>query len=321
MKVTMLSFRDYAGSAYKMWEAISQNTDVDIELFTGSHANKLGHPIRTLVTDLNRAEVQERIDSSDVLHFKGDWPPNDGYLGLKVSHKPIIITTSGGFFRKKGPCGGLGRYSVAHYGNVTQGTSFEPDLLYPEFSDIWTPHPIDSYDKVIEWKKPEVPILMHMPTTQSKKDTNFIVAVFNELKKNIEVDIRLTGKTTFARAVEMRRESTIFFDQFKVGFYGNSAIEAMQYGIPTAAWISPEARGQAKGSLKGCPIITEPKDINAWVNRIIEILSSDMTELSIKTKQWCDDIHSYQAVAKQWKEIYHGVSRKETSLPISPRHV
>ena len=128
MKVIILSQIDYAGSAYKMFQAIKRHTDIQINLFSGPSENNLGHPIHNLVTDSNRAALQEIIDDADILHFKGDWPPVDGYLGLKIPDKPIILTTSGSFFRKK-----------EHGGNCLSSTPFA-DEVFPD-------HPINCVKK------------------------------------------------------------------------------------------------------------------------------------------------------------------------------
>jgi glycosyltransferase involved in cell wall biosynthesis len=139
----------------------------------------------------------------------------------------------------------------------------------------------------------------------------------------MKIDLLVIRGLTFKRAVELRKDATMFFDQFRVGFYGNSAIEAMQFGIPTAAWISPEAIKQAGGALEGCPVITMDKDADLWVDTLADILSDStkMEELSVQNKEWCDKMHSYQAIAKQWKKIYHAIQGKTQEIPRSPRDI
>lgn len=303
MRVTILSYIDYAGSGYKVWEALSNHTDIDVELYAGPHRNKLHHPSRNIVTPDNIEEVQARVDSSDVIHLKGDWPAMNPYLGLQILHKPVVVTVSGNFFRKKKD-GGLEKFNLHNHRKATVRTSFEPDLLYPDFSNIWTPHPVDSIGKPNIWQPSDKPLLLHMPTNRQKKNTLFIIAVLNQVRKQVHCEVQMLEGLTFQQAMETRKRATIFFDQFKVGFYGNSAIEAMQYGIPVACYISPFARSRAP-KLRDCPVIdTSDLNIKHWVRTIISTLQSDMQSLSNKTKQWCDDIHSYQVIAAQWREIY-----------------
>lgn len=296
MKITMLSEIDYAGSGHKLCEAIRRHTNHNIKLFTGRYYNPYEHPTNFMK---DRKVVQRRIDESDIVHLKGDFPPREGYMKLKIMHKPIIVSTSGSHFRKK-YFGGYEKFPVIFYKDAVLRTAFTPDLCYPEYSDIWTPHPIEPGD--IQWQRSDPPVLMHTPSRRDVKGTEFIMRVFDKLKN---VNIRVLENVPFDAVIEERKKATIFFDQFKVGFYGNSAIEAMTYGIPTAAYISTLSRVQA--DLVDCPVISDHKKVPLWVRRIEETLDSDMDDLSIRTKQWCDKLHSYKAVAKQWDKIYNSI--------------
>lgn len=302
MKVIILSQIDYAGSAYKLFKAIKTHTDIDINLFSGRPENALNHPIHNLVVDSNRQAVQALVNNADILHFKGDWSPDDGYLGLKIPDKPIVLTTSGSFFRKR-EHGGLERYTAKDYKRATLKTSFEPDLLYPEYSDIWTPHPIDSEDKPMLGLQTANPIFMHIPSSPERKGTDFVKKLFAVLEKRIKCRTEVVTGVNFEKAQALKKISTIYFDQFFVGFYGNSALEAMQYGIPTAAWISPMAIRQAEGQLKNCPVINlDPTDAYWAADRVINALG--MADLQKWTKRWCDDVHGYRAIAAQWMKLY-----------------
>jgi len=302
MKVVILSQIDYAGSAFKLFEAVRRHTDIDINLFSGRPDNRLGHPVNNLVYDGNRREVQRIVNDADILHFKGDWPPDDGYLGLTIPQKPIVLTTSGSFFRKS-KYGGIGKYTVKDYRRATIRTSFETDLLYPEYSDIWTPHPIDSDDKPILRRQTANPVFYHIPSSPERKGTDFVTRVFDILRRRISCRAYVTTGVDFDTAVALKKISTVYFDQFFVGFYGNSALEAMQYGIPTVAWISPMAVEQAHGQLTDCPVINEDRsDPERTAERIISLFADD--ELAVRTKRWCDSIHGYRAVASMWERIY-----------------
>lgn len=307
MKVVLLSRIDFAGSAFKLFQALKRHTDFDVQLFSGAAQNKLNHPINVLVTRNNLHKVQQQVNKADILHFKGDWPPTDGYLGLKIpKNKPIVITTSGSFFRKK-EYGGIGRYSNDDYKNVTLKTSFEPDLLYPEFSSIWTPHPIDSEDKPNIWQRGTSPVFMHIPSNAARKGTPFVEKVFDEIRDVMrKSETHIVSGIKFAESIKLKQRASIYFDQFKVGFYGNSALEAMQWGIPVVCWISPMAIEQANGQLNGCPIINEDES-DAIKTAMKAIRSIENPKASLQTKEWCDEKHSYKAVAKQWVNLYKSI--------------
>jgi hypothetical protein len=302
MKVIILSQIDYTGSAFRLFEAVKRHTDIDINLFSGPPENKLNHPVNNLVNNSNRNRVQEIVNQADILHFKGDWPPVDGYLGLKIPDKPIVITTSGTFFRKK-IHGGFERFTTKDYYRATLKTSFETDLLYPEYSDIWTPHPVDSDDKPNIWQPSKRPLFLHIPSSPERKGTEFVHQVFSILKRKIACDAEIITGVDFKTSLELKKKATIYFDQFMVGFYGNAALEAMQWGIPVCAWISETAIQQAKGKLLNCPIINRSmKSPERTADKIIQVYNDP--ELSVRTKKWCDKIHGYRAIAKIWNDLY-----------------
>jgi len=301
VRITILSIKDYAGSGYKLAEAIGRHTDHVVHFYTGRYKNVFNHPTGVHVTRENVADVQGIVDSSDIVHVKGDWPANDGYLGLKIMHKPTVQTVGGGFFRKKSH-GGLERYKPGDY-NATLKTAFTPDLCYNGYSDIWTPHPIDSNAVQNTWTKPPIPVLLHMPSNKAKKDTRFAVQVMEEVKRNIPCEIRVITGVDHKTSIEEKKRATIYFDQFKVGFYGNSAIEAMQYGVPTACYIIDPAMKYIEHS----PIISGVKNAEIMAGGIINILQSSMEELSARTWEWCNGVHSYRAVARQWNDLYAGI--------------
>jgi len=305
MKVIMLSQIDYAGSAFRTFEAIRRYTNININLFSGPPDNHLNHPIWNLVTKANRPLLQKLVNEADILHFKGDWPPLDGYLGLKIPDKPIVLTTSGTFFRKK-IHGGFERFTVKDYYRATLKTSFEPDLLYPEYSDIWTPHPVDSDNKAIIKRDNSIPFFCHIPSTPERKGTEFVKRVFEILKRKINCRAEVITGVNFNQSLQIKQSVSIYFDQFMVGFYGNAALEAMQWGIPVTAWISPDAISQAKGKLKNCPLINEDQsDPLATAGRIIAAYRDQ--SLTEATKKWCDSIHGYKAIAEIWVKLYQSL--------------
>jgi len=300
MKITILSEIDYAGSGHKLCEALRRHTKHDVVIYTGLYPNRLNLPQSPIT---NRRQAQKRVDMSDIIHLKGDFPPKDGYLGLRIMHKPIVITVSGSHFRKKED-GGYGKYHILQYKDACVRTSFEPDLLYPEYNGTWTPHPIDSTSKPRLWNRSKPPLLMHMTTSRENKGTAFIEEVFKTLNKRNNLIIQIPQIMPMEQAIQARREATIYFDQFKVGWYGNSALEAMQYGIPVACWISDFAISRVHTEISTCPVISTIKEIDLWVAKIECLLGSDLDKLSKDTKRYCDEMHSYESVAKQWDKIY-----------------
>ena len=307
MRITMISKADFAASGYKTVEAIKRHTDHDIEIYVKRNTSRLGHKHGTFIRSDNFHEIQERINESDIVHVKGDWPPGTGYCNFQIMHKPVIVSVSGGYFRKKEHTG-LGQFHPWQYARATLKTAMTPDLCYPEYSDIWTPHPIDSDNNDIEWERPSPPLFIHSRVSEKKggkKGTDFIKKVWKHVAKKRKIETEYITGIKLSDVIEARKRATIFFDQFGVGFYGNSAIEAMQYGIPTCGWIASWALEQVRGDLMECPVLSLfEKDVEKWAKMILDTLDSDMVDLSIQTKKWCDMIHGYKAIAAQWDELY-----------------
>jgi len=308
----MLTDTDWAGSGRRMYEAIKLHTNHDIEYYSRLDSGNIFSIKRggTPLTPNNVKEVQERINQSDIIHLKGDWPAVvlESTYGLKIRHRPVVQTVSGGFFRKKNtPIKGIGkgRYKPELYKDCALRTSFEPDLMYDEYQPcVLTPYPIDCLSLPNEWEQTDPPTFTHFPSDPRRKGTKFLTQVFNELSKDVEFKVVVPKKrVSHKEAMSLRMGSTIYFDQFVVGAYGNAAVEMMQYGIPVAAWIPDWATGRSNGAMDGHPIITADLDISSWVDAIKEELK-DLPALSVKTKEWCDNKHSYQAIAKLWDGLY-----------------
>ena len=310
MKITLFTFIDFAGSGRKLYEAIDKHTDHDIKFYSEVGRNEYAIPRGGInIFKVPRAELQERIDSSDIIHLKCDWPASlyERRWRVKIRHKPIVQTVSAGLFRKTS-MKGKAKFKPTQYGDCALRTSFETDLLYPEYNGILTPYPIDSMENEIEWKMSVPPVFYHHPTTEKSKNTKFIVDVFNRFT-DAEIQVKKDRiRVPQVISMEQRKRSTILFDQFAVGAYGNAACEAMQFGIPVACWISEESFNQAPEWYRDeCPVITTDRDVDKWETLIRSVLDSDMNELSRKTKDWCDKMHSYQSVAKQWDNLYNQI--------------
>jgi hypothetical protein len=296
MNIVILSIADYAGSGFKMSQAISKYHNV--QLYAGMGSNVFD--IDTMAKPISSA--QPDIDKADIVHLKGDWPPSSyEQIGLKISHKPIVQTVGGSFFRKV-KYGGLGRFKAKDYETCALRTSLTPDLLYPEYKGILTPHAIDCLGVSNTFKNGD--IITHIPSNTSKKGTEFIENVIRLISRTFDVKYYRHTDIQHKDSVSIKSESFMYFDQFVVGAYGNAAIEAMQFGIPTACYLSKMSIEQADGLFDDCPIITADLRTRDWYYKLKDVLNSDVSGLSKRTKEWCDKNHSYEAVGRMWDKLY-----------------
>ena len=291
MRIVILSHADYASSGFKLYQALYRHSENRVRYFAGKNVTPFKHSRGSEFGP----ETIMAIKWADIIHLKGDWPYTfyEKEYGFRLDNKPLVQTVSGWMFRSR-------IFPMSDYKVCAVRTSWEPDLLFPEYDGVLTPYPIDSLSKDNVWRDSAPPIFTHFPTNKVGKDTPFIKEVFKHLDAEIIIPRR---RVTFKRAMEMRMCSTIYFDQFGIGAYGNAAVEMMQYGIPVAAWISPQSLDQG---MPPSPVITAEKTVDAWVEVISKAMER-LPELSVETKQFCDNHHSYQAVAKQWDKLYQSV--------------
>lgn len=300
MKIIMLSMRDCCASGYHLCEAIRENTDHEIELFQWI-SNTTGHPMGTIVRANNAAQVQAKVNEADVVHVKGDLPWKNVYPGkknyqqLRINHKPIVLTLSGTLTREV-RFGGYGQCSRKSY-PAKLITAHEPDLKH-DWVDILTYYPQRSTGAV--WRRQDPPVLMHIPSNRLTKDTEFVKKIVGYMKKNVIFE--LLEKIPYSESIEAKKRATLYFDQFVIGWYGNSGVEAMNYGVPVVSWVSEFSRQFANPA-----VITSDGGARRWAELLDWVLEKDMAELSRTTKEYFERFHSYESVAKQWDEIYRSL--------------
>ena len=319
-KILLMSRYDYAGSGYRIAEAISLYTNNFVEyvvLFPTSQSyNFLQYPSLSSITngkpsiDIQQKErLMNIISNVDIIHHKGDFLPSDTFYDtLGLDSKQNIITVSGSYFRKGDSAICFGKENFEDYIKVSDiRTTLTPDLNYPEFDAIFTQAPYDVEKTTYTWKDNKIPIISHSPSTRSKKGTDIFLQACSELKGKYNFKINIIENMSYIKCLEEKAKSTFFFDQTLVGSYGNSAIEAMAFGIPTLCNMSKESISQANNKLDDCPIINCGDTVESIKKSIIYALSIDRKKLSEKTRNWCMNIHSYKKVAKMWHNIYNSI--------------
>jgi hypothetical protein len=320
MNVIMLSNFDYGGSGYKISQAVKRvNPDINIQEIV-AHRPRFNYATGILLTKENHEEIKAIIKDADIIHYKGDDLPTGEWNGISIpKNKPVVITLGGSGFRRHGDkrCA-KGWHPIEDYIKVSNiRTTITPDLNYPELKGIYTPTPIDSTPIPHQYSVGvckscghQTPlVLCHSPSTRSKKGTDmFILKAVDKLqRRGVKFVFDLIEKVPHAECVIRKKESSIFIDNVcpYVGAFGNSGLEAMQYGIPTIASISQMAIDQSNGLWNELPIINcqNKDDVYLNVKHYFENIDK-LKRLSLKTKIYTDKYHSYEATGKMWREIY-----------------
>ncbi|MBT4944567.1 MAG: glycosyltransferase [Candidatus Marinimicrobia bacterium] len=321
LKVALISHHDYAGSGYRMAEAVNMNSKTFAEYFAYvpmSYPSKLPRYPALFVRNEDKhflpSETASRLQTlfrgADIIHYKGDDPPDSYYMKeLDVTPNKTIVTVHGSMFRRDAD-EKIARpvAKLSDYDSCTLRTVGDPTLAYDGFDCIFTqiPYPTHKFD--VTWENRKTPVIAHSPSTKDKKGTDKFEEAIEKLQKaGYDVKSDIIHNVNYKECLKRKSEATIFFDQSEVGWYGNSAVEAMAFGIPTLAYISPEAFKGAQGKLDAMPPIDCGNTVDSIFCALKGILDGDMVKQSKAMRKWAVDFHSYKTVGEMWDKIYRGL--------------
>lgn len=312
MKIVQLSNYDYTGSGYRIKQSIervSKEVKVTCVVADPSVAyERHGHDIGIFLNRHTFKQVKREISQADVIHFKGDNLPQKSWQGIDVPNIPVIITLGGSGFRRGKSKVAQQWHPIADYVKCTQlRTVNTPDLNYPELKGYYTPLPIDSLSKpMCVNHDDDLFTVMHSPSTRSKKGTDkIIIPAMNNLNPPKNVLFEIIEGLPHWKCVERKSQASVFIDQIGMtGIYGNNGVESMQFGIPTIASISDQAREQSQGIYDNLPVIS-CEDIYDLKAVLLYLMDNKEVhyKLSLKTKAYCDRVHSLESVGAMWLNL------------------
>jgi hypothetical protein len=225
------------------------------------------------------------------------------------------MTAEGSLFRRQRKFASYaqGKWSFSQYIKESNlRTTLTPELNYPDYKGICIPQSIDSEKERNLWSYSNPIIIAHSPTDRYKKGTdNILIPAIKNLRKDFNIQLKLLENLSNQEVIEIKKSSTIFFDQCVVGFYGFAALEAMQYGIPTMAYISKDAFNQSSGELNSCPIINISPSVSDVTLKLKSLLMGKIDNISSLTKLWCDSYHGYHETGTKWIDLYNEVYKQK----------
>lgn len=259
-RVLLFAPVDASGSFYKWTDAINRHTDFAARLVT-LYRHKHDYALDLLLPfpDLDERSGFDQICSEADIFLVKDEPgfftgsnllPSDL---LSKWGKPQIFTAHGGYMRKLGQDVEFQRFVQSYDAHL----AMTPDLNYEWLRGEYIPHAIDTDTLSFSWTDSR--IVAHSPTRSEdpeKKGTHFFHAALASLAGEpdwVDWQADLITDVSYQDCLARKSRAAIFFDQAGehterafgvqqvIGWYGNSAIEAMTFGIPTIAHLSQDA--------------------------------------------------------------------------------
>jgi hypothetical protein len=339
-RVLMFGPKDYSGSLLKWGEAVNAHSDYAARV-VALQGSQFAHNLDLVLPHPGpvEAELDRLLEETDVIHLKDECFFSDEVGPLATagpyfddlrekilgSGKPIVFTHYGGWARslRHDP---VYRQAVrACAGRV----AMTPDLAYDWFDGHFIPHLIDTDRFPYAWQ--DTAKVSHSPSTRARKATD----TFLEASEGLSVEVEIIEGVPHAECVARKRSAGLFFDQAGaemnprlgvtdvIGWYGNSALEAAVYGVPTIAHLSDHAfegaRRCGKDIERRCAILNAPRGtdgLRAVMRDFFASSSSERREVSERTREWIKAFHGYATGGSELGALYEGVLSSARS-PIS----
>jgi hypothetical protein len=242
------------------------------------------------------------LPKTDVFHF---------YFGLTLIPKsfqfPILR-----LFRKK---------SVLHFlGSDIRGRSPE-ELSYSGSADAQI---VGSYDAIrwvpdatvippgidltgIDVAPPsdrERPVVLHAPSSRSKKGTDYVVAACEHL----DVELEIVEGLDHRKAFERYRNADIVVDQLNAGWYGVFAIEAMALGKPVVTFLHDEAVRRTEEAFGiEVPIVGASKETLVAALRPLVESVEERRRVGAASRAYAEEVHDLERMTDRLFALYAGL--------------
>jgi glycosyltransferase involved in cell wall biosynthesis len=153
----------------------------------------------------------------------------------------------------------------------------------------------------------------HAPSKRAVKGTDAVLAAVDALRARgapIELDL-IEGLPN--REARLRYAAAdVVIDQLRVGWYGMLAIESMALGKPVVVHLDEQAAAETEEAFGlELPLVrADEHSLEVVLAGLIE-KRAELPELGLRSREYVERVHAYDAVARRVLEIYERV------MPIS----
>jgi hypothetical protein len=150
----------------------------------------------------------------------------------------------------------------------------------------------------------ERPLVVHAPSSRSKKGTEHVLAACAQL----DVELELIEGLDHREAFERYREADIVVDQLNAGWYGVFAIEAMALGKPVVTFLHEEAVRRTEEAFGvEVPIVSANADTLVDVLRPLVASPEERRRIGAASRTYVELVHDVERVADRLLDLYAGL--------------
>ncbi|MHB1243877.1 MAG: glycosyltransferase family 4 protein [Gaiellaceae bacterium] len=147
----------------------------------------------------------------------------------------------------------------------------------------------------------ERPLLVHAPSSRSRKGTEHVLAAVDGL----DADLELVEGLHHDEALERYRTADIVVDQLNAGWYGLFAIEAMALGKPVVTFLHDEAVRRTEEAFgTRVPIVSASAETLREALRPLVADAARRRELGAASRAYVERVHDVERVADRLLDLY-----------------
>jgi glycosyltransferase involved in cell wall biosynthesis len=145
------------------------------------------------------------------------------------------------------------------------------------------------------------PLVVHAPSSRTRKGTEHVVAACAELNVDLEIVEGLDHREAFDRY----RRADVIVDQLNAGWYGVFAIEAMALGKPVVTFLHDEAvrRTEEAFGIK-VPIVNATRETLAAALRPVAESPEERRRVGAASRTYVEQVHDVERVADRLLALY-----------------
>jgi glycosyltransferase involved in cell wall biosynthesis len=150
----------------------------------------------------------------------------------------------------------------------------------------------------------ERPVVLHAPSSRSRKGTEHVVAACERLGVDLEIVEGLDHREAFERY----RNADVIVDQLNAGWYGVFAIEAMALGKPVVTFLHEEAVRRTQEAFGiAVPIVGATKETLADVLRPLVESSAERRRVGEASRAYAEEVHDLERMTDRLLALYAGL--------------